>query len=185
MSKRTTGAAEAAIHTDNEHFNGYALAFLCKAKEGGKFPDLDKAMGLYCDMLDTIQAHHDEPLKGDRMAEALMDKASMDEEQRRDIYQAAHTYLKGSEFDVDLSVGIALLKGRTKAKEAPAWTAGAREELQQLVRRELEHLPATMESLEPKDRIAILCKLLPYALPRLSNVEGKEAPSTPWPFGTL
>lgn len=86
---------------------------------------------------------------------------------------------------LNLSVGIALLKGRTKAKEAPAWTAGARVELQELVRRELEHLPATMESLEPKDRIAILCKLLPYALPRLSNVEGKEAPRNEWPFGTL
>lgn len=44
MSKRNTGAAEAAIATENEHFNGYALAFLCKAKEGGKFPDLDTAM---------------------------------------------------------------------------------------------------------------------------------------------
>lgn len=79
----------------------------------------------------------------------------------------------GSEFDVDLYLSIALPKGRTKAKEAPAWTAVAREELQELVRRELEHLPAAMESLEPKDRIAILCKFLPYALPRLNNVEGK------------
>lgn len=181
MSKRNTGAAEAAITTENEHFNGYALAFLCKAKEGGKFPDLDTAMGLYCEVLDTIQAHHDEPLKGDRAAEALMDKAGMNEEQRRDIYQAVHAYLKGSEFDVDLSVGIALLKGRTKAKEAPAWISGARVELQELVRRELEHLPATMESLEPKDRIAILCKLLPYALPRLNNVEGREGRSNEWP----
>lgn len=46
MSKRKTGAAEAAIHTNNEHWNGYALAFLCKVKEGGKFPDVDKAMDL-------------------------------------------------------------------------------------------------------------------------------------------
>jgi len=181
MSKRNTGAAEAAIATENEHFNGYAVRFLCAAREGGKFPDLDKAMGLYREVVGTIEAHHAEPLKGDRAAEALMDKAGMNEEQRREIYQGALTYLRGSEYDVDLSVGIALLKGRTKAKEAPAWTAGARVELQELVRRELEHLPATMESLEPKDRIAVLCKLLPYALPRLNNVEGREGRSNEWP----
>jgi hypothetical protein len=181
MSKRNTGAAEAAITTNNEHFNGYALAFLCKAKEGGKFPNLDTAMGLYCEVLGTIQAHHAEPLKGDRAAEVLMDKAGMNEEQRRDIYQAVRAYLVGSEFDVDLSMNIALLKGRTKAKEAPAWTSVARVELQELVRRELEHLPATLESLEPKQRIAILCKLLPYALPRFNNVEGKEGRSNEWP----
>ena len=174
MSKRNTRAAEAAIATENEHFNSYALSFLCKAKEGGKFLDLDTPIGLYCDVLETIQAHHDEPLKGDRASEVLMDKAGMNEEQRRDIYEAAYAYLVASEFDMDLSVGIALLKVRTKAKKAPAWTIRARVELQELMRRELEHLPATIEGLEPKDRIAVLFKLLPYALPRLNSVEGKE-----------
>jgi len=185
MNKQTTGAAEAAIATDNDHFNGYALAFLCKAKEGGKFPDLDKAMGLYCEVLDTIQAHHDEPLKGDRVADALMDKAGMDEEQRRAIYQAAHVYLQGSEFDEDLSVSIALLKGRIKAKEAEPWTKGTREGLQELVRRELAELPETLKALEPKDRIATLCKLLPYVFPKLNNVESMEPKHNTWPFGEL
>ncbi|MBZ0206944.1 MAG: hypothetical protein K8H89_11510, partial [Flavobacteriales bacterium] len=112
MSKRKIGAAEAAIHTDNEHWNRYALEFLCTAKESGEFPDVDKAMGIYCDVLDAIQAHHDEPLKGDREAVALVAKAGMNEEQSVAINLAAYTYLRGSEFDVDLSVGIALLKGR-------------------------------------------------------------------------
>lgn len=136
-------------------------------------------------MLDTIQAHHDEPLKGDRAADALMDKAGMNEEQRRDIYQAVHAYLKGSEFDVDLSVGIALLKGRTKAKEAEPWTKGTREGLQELVKRELAELPETLKTLEPKDRIATLCKLLPYVFPKLNNVESREGKGNAWPFGEL
>ena len=72
MSKRKTGAAEAVIHTNNPHWNGYALAFLCKVREGGKFPDVDKAMDLYSDVLNVIQEYHDEPLKGDRAAEALL-----------------------------------------------------------------------------------------------------------------
>ena len=174
MSKRKIGAAEAAIHTNNDHWNGYALAFLCKAKESGKFPDVDKAMGIYCDVLDAIQAHHDEPLKGDREAVALVAKAGMNEEQSVAINLAAYTYLRGSEFDADLSVGIALLKGRTKAKEAEPWNKGTREGLQELVRRELAELPETLKALDPKDRIATLCKLLPFVFPKMSNVEGKE-----------
>jgi hypothetical protein len=180
MSKRKTGAAEAAIHTNNEHWNGYALAFLCKVKEGGKFPDVDKAMDLYCEVLDILQGSHDEPLKGDRAAEALLTKAGMNEEQCAEINLAAYTYLKGSEFDVDLSVSIALLKGRTKPKAGAPWTAGAREGLQELVRRELAALPTTLEGLEPKERIAALCKLLPFALPRLANVELNDAGKSTW-----
>lgn len=180
MSKRKTGAAEAAIHTNNEHWNGYALAFLCKAKEGGKFPDLDKAMDLYGDVLAMIQHYHDQPLRGDREAEAMLEKAGMNKEQRLEINLAAYTYLKGSEFDVDLSVGIALLKGRTKAKEAEPWTKGTREGLQELVRRELADLPETLKALDPKDRIATLCKLLPYVFPKLNNVEGKDEQPTGW-----
>lgn len=180
MSKRTTGAAEALVSTDNDHFNGYALAFLCKAKEGGKFPDLDKAMALYSDVLNVIQEHHDEPVKGDRAAEALLAEAGLNEEQRAEINLAAYTYLKGSEFDVDLSVGIALLKGRTKAKVEPTWTAGAREGLQELVKRELAALPSTLEGMDPKDRVAVLCKLLPYALPRFVNVELSDPTKNLW-----
>jgi len=182
MSKRKTGAAEAAIHTDNEHFNGYALAFLCKAKEGGKFPDIDKAMDIYGDVVAMVLHYHDEPLRGDREAEAMLEKAGMNEEQRLEINLAAYTYLKGSEFDVDLSIGIALLKGRTKAKEAEPWTKGTREGLQELVRRELAELPETLKALEPKDRIATLCKLLPYVFPKLNNVEGNEEQPTRWGF---
>lgn len=182
MSKRKIGAAEAAIHTNNEHWNGYALAFLCKVKEGGKFPDIDKAMGLYSEVLGILQCSHDAPLKGDRTVEALLAKAGMNEEQCAAINLAAYTYLKGSEFDVDLSVSIALLQGRTKAKEAEPWSKGTREGLQELVRRELAKLPETLMALEPKDRIATLCKLLPYVFPRLSNVEGKEEQPTGWGF---
>ncbi|MEZ4806622.1 MAG: hypothetical protein R2815_04020 [Flavobacteriales bacterium] len=182
MSKRKAGLAEQLVSTENPHFNSYALAFLCKAKEGGKFPDLDKAMDLYSDVVAMVQHYHDQPLRGDREAEAMLEKAGMNEEQRLAIYQAAHTYVKGSEFDVDLSVGIALLKGRTKAKEAEPWSKGTREGLQELVRRELAELPETLKALEPKDRIATLCKLLPYVFPKLNNVEGKEEQPTAWGF---
>lgn len=180
MSKRKPGAAEQLVSTDNPHFNGYALAFLCKAKEGGKFPDLDKAMDLYSDVVAMVQHYHDQPLRGDREAEAMLEKAGMNEEQRLEIYQAAHTYVKASEFDVDLSVGIALLKGRTKAKAEAPWTAGAREGLQELVRRELAVLPTTLEGMDPKDRVAALYKLLPYALPRLTDVEVNHLTKDGW-----
>ncbi len=180
MSKRKTRAAEAVIHTNNPHWNGYALAFLCKAKEGGKFPNLDQAMDLYSDVVAMVQHYHDQPLRGDREAEAMLEKAGMNEEQRLEIYQAAHTYVRASEFDVDLSVGIALLKGRSKAKEAEPWSKGTREGLQELVRRELAALPSTLEGLEPKERIAALCKLLPFALPRLGNVELSDPAKSVW-----
>ena len=180
MSKRKTGAAEATIQTENEHWNGYALEFLCSIKKSGLFPDLDKAMELYSMILDAFQEYHAEPLKADHKAEAILKDAGMDEAQTLALNVAAYSYLKGSEFDYDLSVGIALLKTRTIAKDPTPWDKGTREGLQDLIRRELAALPATIEALEPKDRVAALCKLLPYTMPRLSNVEPNDTKKSFW-----
>ena len=170
----------AVIQTENEHWNGYALEFYCSIKKSGIFPDLDKAMDLYCTMLETIQEHHAEPLKGDHIAEVMLKDAGMDERQTLELNVAAYAYLNGSEFDVDLSIGKALLKTRTKAKEPAPWEKGTRDGLQELVRRELAALPATIEALGPKDRVAALCKLLPYTMPRMSNVEPNDTKKSFW-----
>jgi hypothetical protein len=180
MSKRKIGAAEAITQTDNPHYNGYALAFFCKAKQGNKFPDLDKAMELYSVVLGIVQDYHDQPLKGDRLAEAALTKAGMNEEQALAINHAAYTYLTGSEFDEDLTIGKELLKARAYEKKVVPWTSSARDGLQELLRAELAELPSTLKGLEPKDRIAALCKLLPYALPRLGNVELNDPSKSIW-----
>lgn len=46
--------------------------------------------------------------------------------------------------------------------------------LKDLLHQEFEELPNHFEGLEPKERIELLIKLLPYALPKVKEVHYKE-----------
>lgn len=43
--------------------------------------------------------------------------------------------------------------------------------LKEIVQKEIERLPELLEQLEPKERVKTLLQLLPYATPKVANVE--------------
>ena len=45
-------------------------------------------------------------------------------------------------------------------------TMGLRSALKTLMQKEIEKLPATLEALEPKERLNVVCKLMPYVFPK-------------------
>lgn len=49
-----------------------------------------------------------------------------------------------------------------------------RETLKNILQNEIEKLPETLEVLEPKERINVLCKLMPYVFPKVETVHSKE-----------
>ena len=53
-------------------------------------------------------------------------------------------------------------------------TKGLRETLKNIMQNEIEKLPKTLEALEPKERINVLCKLMPYVFPKVETVHPKE-----------
>ena len=174
MSKQSKqqGTAEALLHTENDHWNEYALRFLVKVKEGNLFTTEDQAMSIYQDVVETLAEHHAEPLKGDRSAEKLLEKYT--EAQRLAVYQGAYSYLQDTEYGtaeqpIDFGPLLAILKVRTKEPDVPRWRDTARSSLQALLRKELEALPATLAQLEPKDRVAAVTRLIGYVLPKEEN----------------
>ena len=50
-------------------------------------------------------------------------------------------------------------------------TRDIRETLKTIMQTEIEKLPETLESLEPKERMNVLCKIMPYVLPRTDSVK--------------
>jgi len=67
--------------------------------------------------------------------------------------------------------------GRKKGS-ANKVTANTRQVLERIVNDEIANAPALLESLEPRDRLNVLTKLLPYVVPRLQVQEliHNEAP---------
>jgi hypothetical protein len=56
-----------------------------------------------------------------------------------------------------------------KAKEQ-ILTNNLRETLKMIMNKEIQKLPENLETLEPKERLNILCKLMPFVLPKVESV---------------
>ena len=60
-----------------------------------------------------------------------------------------------------------------KSKEQ-VLTMGLRETLKTIMQKEIEKLPETLEALDPKERLNVVCKLMPYVFPKVETVHSKE-----------
>ncbi len=59
-------------------------------------------------------------------------------------------------------------------------TNDLRETLKRIVQYEIEKLPETIEFLEPKERLNILCKLMPFVFPKVEAVHCKDGEPHQW-----
>ena len=53
-------------------------------------------------------------------------------------------------------------------------TMDLRDNLKASIQKEIEQLPVLLETLEPEKRLNIVCKLLPYILPKVDTISSKE-----------
>lgn len=61
----------------------------------------------------------------------------------------------------------------TKTKDQ-VLTMGLRETLKAIMQTEIEKLPETLEALDPKERLNVVCKLMLYVFPKVETVHSKE-----------
>ena len=59
-------------------------------------------------------------------------------------------------------------------------TSSLRETLNILMQKELNKLPEILESLDPKERLNALCKLMPYVFPKVETITSKEGEPLQW-----
>lgn len=55
--------------------------------------------------------------------------------------------------------------------------------LKNILAKEIENIPGTLEKLEPKDRLEMVIKLLPFILPKVEAVHFKEGEGLDWDIG--
>lgn len=55
-------------------------------------------------------------------------------------------------------------------KEGEVFTTDLRKILKGIIQKEFEQLPETLKELEPKERLNILCKLMPFVFPKVEAV---------------
>ena len=182
MKTKEIESLESYFKTENEHWNGFAFEMLCEVLKQGNFENPETPLQLFDKAVNIFTEQHETPLKAVQEFAALPDKASLNTAQKLFVYEWVYKYVRVSDFgELDLTEVKDLLKSQTErlkndkpqVKYNKPLTGNIRDTLKELMQKELEQLPDTLKELEPVQRLNILCKLIPYVLPKVESVTHK------------
>jgi len=190
MKAEQIESLETYFKTENEHWNSYTFEMLCEVLKQGNFENPETPLKLFDKAISFFMEQHQTPLKALNELESAMQKESLNEAQTLFVYDWVYKYVNRSDFDeIDLSEIKDLLKSHTdRLTKKPEYnkplTSNIRDTLKELMQKELEQLPETLKSLEPVQRLNVLCKLMPYVLPKTESVQHNfgepEQPQKGW-----
>ncbi len=171
-------ALESYFKTDNEHWNSFAFKMLCQVLEGGQFENPELPLHLFSCAIDIFTEHHQSPLNAVGLFEEEIGKNNLSPSQRISVYGWVCEYLKKSEFDFDQTQLHKLIESQSErlkaAQPAKPVVKNIRDTLKELMHKELEQLPETLKGLEPAQRLNVLCKLMPFVLPKVEAVHSEK-----------
>ena len=55
-----------------------------------------------------------------------------------------------------------------------------RESLKELMQREIDNLPVLLDQMEPKERINVICRLMPFVFPKLEAINANDGEPVSW-----
>ena len=184
MNTNDLQALEGYFKTENEHYNGYTFEMLCEVLKQGNFETPETPLQLFSIAVDNLPELYETPLQAVQEFEAETNE--LEPKQKLFVFEWVLKYLKNSEFDKegtketkDLGEVKDLLKTqierlKLEVSKLPEYnkplTGSIREILKDLMQKELEQLPETLKDLEPVQRLNILCKFMPYVLPKVESV---------------
>jgi hypothetical protein len=179
---------ESFYQTENEWHNSKVVSLIAEARKESLFEDLAQAVRLWNFGLEAFQENPEAPLQ---VAEALnkeFKKVGLDEAQGLFILQKVSQYLKHSTFEEEgisdetkkrfLTIFTAEVENRKaqiiELKPQKPLVKNLRATLKEWVQQELEKLPETLEQVDPERRVNLLCKFLPFVLPRVESVHSEQ-----------
>jgi hypothetical protein len=183
MNTNEIESIESYFKTENEHWNEYALKTIRKALEKQLFSDFNKLMQLYELSINIAsESHREKPFEGLQMIISEYDKNELTTEQKVCLMEGVFEYLDRTDFDgwysneiQDLMKSQITVYNNELKNKQPEYNkpliGSIRDTLKELMQKELEQLPDTLKELDPVQRLNILCKLMPYVLPKTESVK--------------
>jgi len=182
MNTKEIQTLESYFKTENEHWNSYAFEMLCEVLQKGEFDNPETPLELFSRATNNLSKECETPLKAVETFGIITE--NLNSTQKLFVYQWVLKYLKNSEFDnADTSEIEDLLKSqinrlKKEIKKLPEnikpLVSNIRNTLKELMLKEIEQLPNTLKELEPLQRLNILCKLIPYVLPKVEAVHSER-----------
>jgi hypothetical protein len=167
---------EKYFKTENEHWNGYAFSLLCEELMKCEFDNPEIPLKIFEDSICIICDNVEHPLKAVQLCNEIMENNKINTRQKYFVYNWIYKYMENSEFEFDAEPVIKLLniqKEKYKVLSEPVKpiTKDIRESLKKLIQNEIVTLPLTLKNLEPVQRLNIICKLIPFVLPKIESID--------------
>ena len=185
MNKKEIKALEGYFKTENKYWNSHTFDILKEVLKLGNFENPEIPLMLFSNAIDILIEQHETPLQAVKNFEKETDKQKLSLSQKLFVFEKALDYVKYSEFeniDTDeikdlLKSYVERLTGEVKSQK-PEYNkplvGTIRDTLKELMQKELEQLPETLKDLEPVQRLNVLCKLIPYVLPKIEAVHSEK-----------
>ena len=175
MNTQNIEALESYFKTENEHWNGYTFKMLCEVLQQGQFENPEIPLQLFSDGIGILSEQPETPLKAVKLFNTEIDKEKFSPMQKLFVFEWVYKYLQQSEFDEDLTPIKNLLKSqigklKIESQQIKPLTKNLRESLKEMMQQEIETLPKTLKALDPVQRLNILCKLMPFVLPKVESI---------------
>jgi hypothetical protein len=169
---------ESYFKTSNEHWNGHTFKMFCEVLKQDNFETPETPLHLFGKAINIFTEQYKTPLRAVQEFADETDKQKLTPAQKLFVYEWVYKYVKITEYDeIDLKEVQNLLKIQIEAlytqknlDSNKPLTGNIRSALKALMQKELESLPDTLNALDPVQRLNILCKLIPYVLPKVESV---------------
>jgi hypothetical protein len=155
------------------------LTILCDVIQQGNFEILEIPLLLFNKAVNIFTVHHKTPLRAIQDFEDECDNQKLIQDQKLFVFEWVCKFLRNTNFkDIDLIEILTLLTSKTerlksdkpKIEYNKPITRSIRDGLKEFMQKEIELMPETLMQLEPLQRLNILCKLLPFVLPKVESV---------------
>lgn len=185
--QKTAPDVEQCLNFGSEHDNKHALGVWLDAIKTSTFSDPATPLKVFVELRNALMQVSDEPAKVILVFEQHTNEMKGTEK----IFVAWHllyyfnqtvfaenendepeTYLTGISKPLDAL--LTRLRKETGIKSDDPMTGDLRRLLKDTFRQEIERLPEYLQSLETKDRVNAICKMLPFVLPKVESVHFSE-----------
>lgn len=185
---------EQYLNFGSDHDNKHALGVWLEAIKSGTFPDPATPLRVFVELRNALLQVSDQPAQVIPVFEQHTNGMKGNEKlfiARHLLNYFEHTvfaenensepeaYLTGISKPLDALL-TRLSKETGKTNDDPN-TGDLRRLLKDTFRQEIERLPEYLQSLETKDRLNVLCKMLPFVLPKVESVHFSEGEPLSFP----
>jgi len=187
MKKKATPDVEQYLNAGSEHDNKQSLDVWLEAIKSDTFSDPAIPLKVFVELRNALLRVSDQPAKvipvfeqhtnGMKGSEKLFVARHLHYYFEQTVFpkgenDEAETYLTGVSKPLDAL--LTRLNREAGITDGDPKTDDLRRMLKDIFRAEMKRLPEYLQSLEPKERLNVLCKMLPFALPKVESVHFEE-----------